>query len=252
MTGKSEVGDEQRASAARRRLLVNGAGLSVTAAGFALVYGVAARQAGFSFLETMAMSTLVLAGGSQFAAVGFVTQGVPWIAIVGFTALLNARHLLYSAALAPFFQDRPRIERAAMAHALTDETFALSIAEARDLGRGDRRGYWLAAAMVCVPWIGVTALGSLGGQFVPDPRALALDVVFPAAMAGLAAGFISGRRELVAAIGGALIAVAAGLMLDPSIGIVAGGLGGPALAMLVPTTVRATPTDPMSVPQSGP
>ena len=38
----------------------------------------------------------------------------------------------------------------------------------------------------------------LGGQVVPDPRVLGLDIVFPAAMAGLAVGLATGRREIVA------------------------------------------------------
>jgi 4-azaleucine resistance transporter AzlC len=220
--------------AARRRLAIDAIGLSFTAAGFGLVYGLAARQAGLSVAEAVAMSVFVLAGGAQFAAVGFLVQGMSWLGIVAFTALLNARHVLYAAALAPFYQDRPRIERAAMAHVLTDETFALNLAEVRTLGHGDAVGYWLSAALVCPLWIIGSALGSIGTQFVTDPRAVGLDVIFPASMAGLAAGFMTGRRELAAAVAGTILAVVVGLSGEPSIGIVAGGLGGPAVAMLVP------------------
>ena len=45
------------------------------------------------------MSTIVFAGAAQFAAVGYVASGLPWPGIILLTALLNARHLLYSAAL---------------------------------------------------------------------------------------------------------------------------------------------------------
>ncbi len=90
------------------------------------------------------MSVLVFAGAAQFAAVGYVASGFSWIGIVVLTAFLNARHLLYSAALAPHFAERPRLERAAMAHLLTDEAFALTITHFRRLGRPDRWGYWLA------------------------------------------------------------------------------------------------------------
>lgn len=225
--------------ASRQRLVLDGLGLLATAVGFGLVYGLATREAGFSVLETLAMSAFVLAGASQFAAVGFVAQGVPWLAIIGVTALLNARHVFYSAALAPHFQDRSKVERAAMAQVLVDETFALELAQVRRLGRGDWGGYWLAAAMTCGAWITSSVVGSLGGQLIPDPRAVALDVVFPAAMAGLAAGFIAGRRELAAAIAGAGIAIAAGFAIDPAVGIIAGCLFGPAIGMLVP--IDATP-----------
>ena len=45
------------------------------------------------------MSMIVFAGAAQFAAVGYVASGLAWPAIILLTALLNARHLLYSAAL---------------------------------------------------------------------------------------------------------------------------------------------------------
>ena len=57
-------------------------------------------------IEAMAMSTIVFAGAAQFAAVGYVASGLAWPGIILLTALLNARHLLYSAALAPWLRER--------------------------------------------------------------------------------------------------------------------------------------------------
>ena len=232
-------------AAARRGLAVDGLGIAASAFAFGVVYGLAARQAGFSIAEGMAMSVFVLAGASQFAAVGLVAQGVPWIAIVGLTALLNARHLLYSAALAPWFARRRPVEKAAAAHVLTDETFALSLPYFRRLGRFDAYGYWIAAAFVAVPWILATAVGFVGGELLPDPHRLGLDVVFPAAMAGLATALVSGRRELVAAAAGIAIGVAVALLGQASLGVVAGGLCGPLVAMLVPAPGSAAAEVPL-------
>jgi len=88
-------------------------------------------------IEAMAMSVLVFAGAAQFAAVGYVASGLAWPGVILLTALLNARHLLYSAALAPWLRDRPAPRRALMAHLLTDEAFALSITHFQRLGRAD-------------------------------------------------------------------------------------------------------------------
>jgi len=208
--------------------------MTASAAAFGLVYGLAARQGGFSIVEMLAMSVFVLAGAAQFAAIGLVSQGVPWVAIVLLTALLNARHLLYSAALAPWLALRSRLQRAAMAHVLTDETFALTLPLFRRLGRADLRGYWIASAFIVPPWIIANLVGYLGGQGIPDPYRLGLDVVFPAAMAGIAVGLISGRRELVAAGVGAIVAVGVGFFAGNAVGIVAGGLLGPFAGLLVP------------------
>jgi 4-azaleucine resistance transporter AzlC len=223
----------------RRRLVVDSVAITLSAGAFAIVYGLAARSAGFSLVEALAMSVFVLAGASQFAAVGLVAGGVAWPAIVLLTFLLNARHLLYSAALAPWFRGRGLPFRAASAHVLVDETFALGLAHFRRAGRFDAGGYWIAAALVCVPWIGATVLGFVGGQALPDPARLALDVVFPAAMAGLAVALVAGRRELSAALAGVAIAVAAALLTQPAVGIVAGGLLGPLVGFLVPEANRA-------------
>ena len=232
--GPAEPGQRVELAALRRRLVVDSLAITLSAAAFAVVYGLAARSAGFSLVEALAVSVFVLAGASQFAAVGLIAGGVAWPAIVLLTFLLNARHLLYSAALAPWFRGRSIPYRAASAHVLVDETFALGLAHFRRVGRFDGPGYWIAAALVCVPWIGATALGFLGGQALPDPGALGLDVVFPAAMAGLAVALVAGRRELAAALAGVLIGVVAALLTQPAVGIVAGGLTGPLVGFLVP------------------
>jgi 4-azaleucine resistance transporter AzlC len=227
--------DGEGLRAARRALAISGLGFIASAGGFGIVYGLAAREAGISPIEALAMSVLVLSGAAQFAAVGLIAQGAPWPSIIVLTALLNARHLLYSAALAPWLADRPRLQRAAMAHVLTDETFGLAIAHFRRLGRADARGYWIAAAFVCLPWPLATLVGVLGGQVIPDPTRLGLDVVFPAAMAGLAVGLVTGRREIVAAVVGGGIAVIVGIAAGgAAVGVVAGGLLGPLVGLAIP------------------
>lgn len=224
--------------ASRRRLVTEGVGIAVSAIGFGFVYGLAARQAGFSQIEAVAMSLIVFAGAAQFAAVGYVASGLAWPGVVLLTGLLNARHLLYSAALRPWLRDVPLPRRAVMAHILTDEAFALTIGHFRRIGRTDEWGFWVAAVgATFIPWNLATIAGVfLGGQ-IPDPARFGIDIIFPAAMVGLAVGLITGRRELVAATVGAAIAVIVALVTSPSIGIVAGGVVGPAVGLLVPARV---------------
>jgi predicted branched-subunit amino acid permease len=200
----------------------------------------------------MAMSTIVFAGAAQFAAVGYIASGLAWPGIILLTALLNARHLLYSAALAPWLRSVPFARRAGMAHLLTDEAFALSISHFRRLGRADERGYWLAAiGSTFIPWNLATLAGVLLGAQIPDPARFGIDVIFPAAMIGLAVGLITGRRELVAAIIGAAVAVVVALATSPAIGIVSGGVIGPLVGLLVPASL-AHETAPIDLAAAGP
>jgi 4-azaleucine resistance transporter AzlC len=209
-------------------------GITLSIAAFGIVYGITARETGLSVIEAMAMSALPFAGASQFAALGYLEQGLSWAVIVGLTALLNARHLLYSAALVPYLSDASLRQRAAMAQVLTDEAFALSTNHFRRLGRTDVTGYWIAALVgVYVPWNIGTALGAVAGDLIPEPSRLGLDVVFPASMAGLAVGLVTGRRSLVASCAGVAIGLAVALLAGPGVGVVAGGLLGPAVALVV-------------------
>jgi predicted branched-subunit amino acid permease len=82
-----------------------------------------------------------------------------------------------------------------------------------------------------IPWNVATLVGVTIGGSIPDPTRFGLDVIFPAAMGGLAVGLITGRRELVAAVSGAVIGVAIGLAWDPAAGIIAGGVIGPFVGM---------------------
>ena len=237
--------------AARRTLAVDGLGIMVSAAGFGFVYGLTARTTGhFSPIEAMAMSLIAFAGAAQFTVIGYVAAGLSWPAIGLLTFLLNARHILYSAALAPWFRSRPLLERVAAAHLLTDEAFALTIAHFRRLGRFDGWGYWYAAIVTTlIPWNVATLAGVMLGDAIVNPTRFGIDVISPAAMAGLSVGLISGRRELAAALGGVAFAVVAALAWSPTIGIIAGGVLGPLVGLLVPAAA-AVETAPLGSARS--
>jgi 4-azaleucine resistance transporter AzlC len=217
----------------RRRLVGDALAIAAYALPVGLVYGLLTLQAHFTLADVVVSCLVVLAGGAQFAAAGLVKDHAAWAAIAGVTLLVNARHLLYSAAMAPYTADRPLRERAVMAHFLTDETFALSLAHFRRIGRFDARGYWLAAMVIAVPWTAGSAIGYIASGAV-DTNRLGLDVAFPAAMAGLSLGMVSGRRDVAAAAGAVLVAVPMGLFAGPSVGLVAGAVIGPVIGMAMP------------------
>jgi 4-azaleucine resistance transporter AzlC len=253
--GPDTVDAEQDGLGVRRRILSDGLAIVLSLFAFGMVFGLAAREAAFSLVEALSMSLIAYSGAAQFAAVGLVANGVPWLGIVVLTALLNARHMLYAASLAPWFGGVPRRRRAVAAHFLTDEVFALVMPGVRALGRLDLPSYTLAAVLTITPWVTATAVGYAGGQLLPDPRALGLDIVFPAAMAGLAVALVTERRSLVAAVAGGSIGLAIALTVQPSVGVIAGGLLGPLVAMVIPDAReqdRLADPDPLQAPVAEP
>ena len=122
-----------------------------------------------------------------------------------------------------------------MAHLLTDEAFALSIAHFRRLGRTDEwatgsvRSSRRSSPGTSRRWPEFSSAAK-----TPDPARFGIDIIFPAAMIGLAVGLITGRRELVAAMVGAAIGVLVALATSPAIGIIAVAWWGPVVGLLVP------------------
>ncbi|MDH7479340.1 MAG: AzlC family ABC transporter permease, partial [Syntrophomonadaceae bacterium] len=91
--------------------------------GFA--FGVLAVQEGIGVLPTLSMSVLVFAGSAQLIAVGLIGAGASWVSIALTTFVVNLRHLLMSAALAPYLKSLARWEVGWFGYQLTDETFAV-------------------------------------------------------------------------------------------------------------------------------
>ena len=172
--------------------------------GFA--YGILAQKVGLSARNTMLMSLLVYAGASQFVAAGLFGAGVPAPSIVLTTFVVNLRHALMSASVAPHLREWRTSTLAAFAYQLTDETFAVHAArfDSGTVNRGEVFCVNLAAqaAWVCGSWLGV-----IGGQFVPDPEPWGLDYALPALFIALLVLQIRDRIQVGVALLAGIVAV---------------------------------------------
>lgn len=216
---------------ARRRLVVDSLGIWASIIIVGTIFGFTARQGGLSLLEASALSAILFAGASQFAVLALLAGGATWPSIAIVAWLLNARHLLYSAAIAPHAAHLSRKVRTLLAVLLTDEAFALTSAHIERLGRIDVRGALYAGLTVYAPWNLATIAGWLAGSALPDPATIGLDVVFPVTMAGIAVALVRDRGTLVALVAGSMIAVAVALLFSPGAAVLAGGLLGPLIGL---------------------
>jgi predicted branched-subunit amino acid permease len=93
---------------------------------FGMIYGILALQAGLSRVESQGMSAIVFGGSSQIITTQLVRQAVPGIVIILTVAVVNLRHALYSAALAPYLQRLSTPWKLLLAYLLTDEAYAVT------------------------------------------------------------------------------------------------------------------------------
>ncbi|WP_148235716.1 AzlC family ABC transporter permease [Thermaerobacter marianensis] len=173
-----------------------------------LAYGVVAVQAGLTPSEALAMSLLVFAGSAQFAAAGMLAAGAATGTLVATTLLINLRHVLFGAALAPRLGERRWGRLALVAFGLTDEVFA--VAQATLGGVAQPWPYLLGLEVAAyASWCGASWLGAVIGDALEGLAGWGLDYALPAMFLALIALQLGGRpaRGLLVA------AVAAGVSL---------------------------------------
>jgi 4-azaleucine resistance transporter AzlC len=172
--------------------------------GFA--YGVLAIKSGLSPANTVLMSVVVFAGSAQLIAVGLLAAGAPPLSVALTAFVVNLRHLLMSAALAPRLAAWPRRLLPLFCFQMTDETFALHLAR---FSRGDTdRAVTLGVNMTAqAAWVAGSLLGALSGSLVGDVRPLGLDFALPAMFIALLCGQLRGRPHLAAGVSAAGLAL---------------------------------------------
>ncbi|MEO0678946.1 MAG: AzlC family ABC transporter permease [Pseudomonadota bacterium] len=199
----------------------------VVAIPFGMLFGAVATESGLDLLSTMAMTSIVIAGASQFAFLQLMNDGAPAFAAFGAALAVNLRMAMYSASLAPHLGAAPLRWRLMLAYFNVDQVYAASIARYQDrpaMGLWEKIGFYLGVAAPIFPaWIGGTLAGALVGRGIPPEWSLdfAPAVTFIAVFAPM-------LRSL-AALAACAVSVAAALALSVlpwSLGLpIAGALG---------------------------
>ncbi len=169
-----------------------------------VVFGVGAAEAGWGALAPIVMSTVVFAGSAQFALLSVLSDGGTLIAALAAAVLINMRFLVMGIALAPSLVGG-RLRRAVEGQTLVDASFVLA---ANGDGTFARRRLIGATAPQFLVWVVGTAIGVLAGDSIPDPKALGLDVLFPAFFLALLAAELRVPERRVIAAAAAVIALA--------------------------------------------
>lgn len=176
---------------------------------FGLIYGVLALAAGVPPVVAQAMSAIIFAGSAQFVVMQLIAAGVPGLVIIATGAVINLRHALYSASLAPYLKHLSPLWKWLLAYLLTDEAYAVAITEyVRDSDLRHKHWYFLGAGLTLwSSWQASTAVGILLGAQVP--ASWALDFTLPLTFIALVVPALRDRANVAAALTAGIAAVAA-------------------------------------------
>ena len=207
--------------------------LIVGAIPFGIIFGTLAVASGLSFAGTMAMSAFVFAGSAQFIAVGLLAAGTGWPLIVLTTFVVNLRHALYSATLAPYVSRLPLRWQLAMAFWLTDETFAVVVSRFSGYSPSPgARWYYLGSALsMYINWQICTFLGLTIGQLLPDAAAWGLDFAMPVTFIGMTIPYLKNRSMVATAIVAGMAALVTYTMPN-KLGLIVASMAGIAAGVL--------------------
>lgn len=200
---------------------------------FAVLFGVVATEAGLDVAQVLGFSVLVLAGASQFTAVQLLSDNASVIIVILSCLAVNLRMAMYSASLVPWLRGATGLQRAGIAYALVDQSYALSIQEYEanpQLPLRQRLAFFAGVVMVvCIPWMIGSALGATVGRAIPDD--IALDFAMPITFLAMIAPMLRTPAHLTAcfvAIAGSLMFAGLpsglGLLIASPLGMASGAL----------------------------
>ncbi len=196
---------------------------------FGLIYGILALGAGLTVAAAQSMSWIVFAGSSQFVAAQLIHDSAPGLVIVLTIAVVNLRHMLYSASIAPFIESLSTRWKSLLAYLLTDEAYAVAITHYDEGGLSPTsHWYFLGAGFsLWFTWQVSTALGIFLGAVIPSTWPL--DFALPLTFIALVVPALKNKPAVLAALCAGLAALAAyhlpyklGLILAALVGIAVG------------------------------
>ncbi|HWQ37588.1 MAG TPA: AzlC family ABC transporter permease [Burkholderiales bacterium] len=206
--------------------------LLVGAAPFGVIYGVLAVEAGIAPAAAQFMSLVVFAGSAQLIAVQLTSAGASGVVIVLSVFIVNLRHALYSASLAPHTRALPRSWKWLLSYLLTDEAYAVAINRYREQAdQSNNHWYFLGAGLALwTTWQVATAAGIVLGTEIP--AGWSLDFALPLTFIAIVAPGLRTRADLAAALVGGIVALLA-WALPYKLGLIAAALAGITAGLLV-------------------
>lgn len=130
-----------------------------------IAFGVMARQANFTILQTCLTSLTVFAGASQMLAVSMTLEGATILAIILATFILNLRHLIMSTVVMNKMEGRTSLKLIA-AFGVTDESFAIFSETSKE--KSNISYFFGLITVTYLSWNLGTFFGAVVSDFLPE------------------------------------------------------------------------------------
>lgn len=198
---------------------------------FGLIYGALAINSGLSTTTAQLMSSIVFAGSAQFVTAQLYSEGAPAFVMILTIAVVNLRHMLYSASLAPYLKDLSLRWKVLLSYLLTDEAYAPSILHYEKEGLAKYKYWFLFGAGISLwtNWQISTAIGVFLGAAIPSN--LSLDFALPVTFIAMIVPVMKKFPIIASALSAGITAILAnglpyklGLILAALVGIIVGML----------------------------
>jgi len=201
---------------------------------FGMIYGILALSAGLIPIDAQAMSSVIFAGSAQFMTVQLIKAQTPVLVIILTGFVINLRHALYSASLAPYTRNLSAGWKALLSYLLTDEAYAVTITNYAREGEA-RYAHWHffgAGLALWTSWQISTAVGIFLGAQVPE--SWGLDFTLPLTFIALVVPALKNRSGIVTAAVASVAAIAF-ISLPFKLGLIAATLVAIAVGMWMET-----------------
>ncbi|MCD2255361.1 AzlC family ABC transporter permease [Agrilactobacillus fermenti] len=154
--------------------------------GIGLAFGIVGKASGLSPLLVALMSAITYGGSAQFVMVSMLVSHSTLLSIILAVFLVNARMILMSMTVAPYFRQERTWHVVLIGSLLTDETFALSMNKLNRTQNTLSFPWFNTANLTAYfTWIIASLIGALLGNFITDPKRFGLDFALVAMFIGL-------------------------------------------------------------------
>lgn len=202
-----------------------------------IAFGVLARSLGFSVLSAAVCSATAIAGAGQFIALSLLGNGATASATLIATTVVNLCYVLFSTTLSPHLANVRLPALAWLGFSLTDETFAVNIADVRqkEATTASMAGVGVIA---WAGWVFGTVLGAAAAGWIGDPERFGMQFAMPAMFSALFVALAEDRRHVVVGAVAGLLALALpalgglGIELSSSWYVVIASVGAATLATM--------------------